>query len=156
MAIAVALVSACLKAGAEGAWRPANVPAPPFARRPQQQVCVVQGDSLRLLPATHSLGSGDTLVSGVAFRRAYPETYPPYIERAAWYQAHQPIQYGGRRYVANHPPQTISPELLRFISRYEGVPVFRAADDRSTPPLYIYLPVRPGCVFQPFTAASSY
>jgi hypothetical protein len=118
-------------------------------------VCVVQGDSLRMVPVTRST-NGDSLVDGVPFRNAYPATYPPYVAAAPWYVAGEFVRFGQRVYGRNDVPQQISPELLRFTGRYRGVPVFRAADEELTPPSMIYLPLRPGCVFQPLSAVSGH
>ncbi|HET7229346.1 MAG TPA: hypothetical protein VFJ16_05055 [Longimicrobium sp.] len=112
------------------------------------QVCVVAGDSLRMV--------SDTTVGGVSPKNGQVPAYPPYVERAPWYQAQSPVPFGGRNYVGNHPPQVIEPGLLVFVGRYRGVPVFKAAEDPGNPPEYIYLPVRPGCVFQPLVPVSQY
>jgi len=119
---------------------------------PQESVCVVQADSLRLVAVTRSPTNNDTLVDGILFKNAYPATYPPYVATAPWYVAGEFVRFGQRVYANNDPPQRISLELLRFVGRYRGVPVFKAADETVTPPPTIYLPIRPGCVFQPFTA----
>ncbi|HEX9938191.1 MAG TPA: hypothetical protein VGB15_13745 [Longimicrobium sp.] len=122
---------------------------------PQAQVCVVEGDSLRMLRVMRS-PAGDTLVNGLPFRNVHPISNPPYIAGAGWYENHEPIRLGERDYATNHPPQVIAPELLRFMARYRGVPVFRAVDEDVKRPSYVYLPVRPGCVFQPFSIVSRY
>lgn len=158
--VAVAIVSAVCQPYAKRSGRNGYEPATahsvrPSAVDPQAQVCVVEGDSLRMLRVMRS-PAGDTLVNGLPFRNVHPISNPPYIAGAGWYENHEPIRLGERDYATNHPPQVIAPELLRFMARYRGVPVFRAVDEDVKRPSYVYLPVRPGCVFQPFSIVSRY
>jgi hypothetical protein len=119
----------------------------------QERVCVVEGDSLRMLTVRYSPATGDTLVEGVPFGKAHPATYPPYVAAVQWYLT-APVRFGKRLYAANHPPLVAQVEQLRFVGRYRGVPVFSAVEEETAVPSTIYLPVRPGCVFQPLVAMS--
>jgi hypothetical protein len=150
--------SAACTVSTRTAREPGNVAAESGGVQPArdrlEQVCVVEGDSLRMLAVTRSPTTGDTLVDGVPFRNAHPGTYPPYVAAVHWYVADEPVPFGERTYVRNRPPQVARVEQLRFLGRYRGVPVFRAAEEEMAAPSTIYLPVRPGCVFQPLTALS--
>jgi hypothetical protein len=152
----VACVPSARTLGEAGTMPPQAGSGQADARDHQEQTCVVDGDSLRMLTITRSPTTGDSLVGGVAFRTAHPTTYPPYIATAPWYVTHEPVRFGPRVYGSNHPPQVIAPELLKFLGRYRGVPVFRAADEAVAAPTIIYLPVRPGCVFQPLTGLAGH
>jgi len=108
-----------------------------------------------MVPVTRST-NGDALADGVPFGNAYPSSYPPYVATAPWYVTGEFVRFGQRVYGRNDPPQEIASELLRFVGRYRGVPVFKVADEETVPPTIIYLPVRPGCVFQPLSAVEGH
>jgi hypothetical protein len=105
---------------------------------------VVEGDSLREIPVTE-----DTLAI------AYSAASLPYA-RESWFTANEPVQMDGRTYIRQESPRVIPLEVLRFHARYQGVPIFGEAVDRGQPPLTIYIPLRPGCVFQSLNAVEGH
>jgi hypothetical protein len=113
------------------------------------QICVIEGHTLRLIRAVHRPEAGDTLVDGLPFSERYPPHAPPYAQGALWFQRQSPIRLGGWLYEASTPGRFIAPELLRplNVSHFE-TPLFAGADD--TLPATIYIPVRPGCIFQSY------
>jgi hypothetical protein len=158
-AIAVAAGALC-GLGAASSYPPApaparsNLPGVDQLDRVRGQVCVVVGDSIRMITVTRSPTTGDTLADGVPFMDAHPASNPPYADEA-WYRAHEPVRFAGHPYARNHPPQEIPGRLLRLAGKYEGISIFKAMDERANPPSYIYLPLRPGCVFQPLSIVTS-
>lgn len=145
-ALAVAAVGAALISGAS----PAPARGAPSAGADSVRVCVLVGDSLREVPAAVDAATGDTLVGGgQRFRDAHPSG-TGYAESAEWYIASSPMVLGGRRYEKFGLPRVARPELLAPAGRHEGVPLFAEAGAAARPPEVYYVPVRPGCVFQPY------
>jgi hypothetical protein len=128
---------------------PRMEPAPP----PQEtlpsfpQVCVIENGMLRIVEAQYS-ATGDTVIAGRSLREAYPTTTPPYAAGAAWYVEGTPIMLDGRRYVKFGMPRVLGVSEVARMGEYLGVPVF--AEAGVTRPEVVYLPVRPGCEFQPY------
>jgi hypothetical protein len=113
------------------------------------QICVVEGRTLRLIRAVHRPETGDTLVDGISFSQRYPAHAPPYAQGAAWFERQSPIRLGGWLYEASTPARFIDAELLRPLNLHHlDTPLFAAADDPL--PEIIYIPVRPGCIFQSY------
>lgn len=112
-------------------------------------ICVIERDTLRLVRAVIVRETRDTIVAGRPFAEVYPPVSPPYASGSTWFSQNEPIRLKSRWYYGgNHPPQRISPELLEPIGHHHGVPYFAEAGD--TIPEIIYVPVRPGCVFQSY------
>lgn len=117
-------------------------------------ICVIRGDSLDLVSAVIVRETGDTLVDGVPFSQRYANVSPPYAASAAWFAENQPINFGGRWYYGgNHPPQTISRDLLALVGHYSDVPIYAEMGDSL--PEILYVPIRPGCVFQSYIGIQS-
>jgi hypothetical protein len=99
--------------------------------------------------------TGDTLVEGGRrFRDAYPAG-EGYAAGVNWYIAHSPMVVGGRRYEKFGLLRVLQPGLLAPAGRHEGVPLFAEAGAAARPPEVYYVPVRPGCVFQPYMVPHS-
>ncbi|HEV2735709.1 MAG TPA: hypothetical protein VGV85_12765, partial [Longimicrobiaceae bacterium] len=126
-------------------------PPPALPAAPEMQtirVCVVEGTALREVEAMYNPATGDTTVAGQAFATAYPAT-TGYAGGATWYINNEPITINGRRYVRFGLPRVVSPTDVTRTGEYQGVGVFTDASATGTPDV-IYIPVRPGCEFQPF------
>jgi hypothetical protein len=112
-------------------------------------ICVVEGGTLRPIRAVHRPEIGDTLIDGAPFSQRYPVHSPPYAQGAPWFERQSPIRMGEWVYEASTPGRYIAPELLRPLNVYHlQTPLFAAADDPL--PEIIYIPVRPGCIFQSY------
>ncbi len=138
---------------------PAPTPPPP-APEPEERaitVCVVDGTQLREVQATFFPETGDTLVmvagEQVPFAQAYP-TDEQYAAGQQWFVQDLPITFQDRRYVKFGLPRVVSPDQLTYIGMHEGVTVWGEAgvDEPGDAPEVIYIPVRPGCEFQPYQA----
>jgi hypothetical protein len=122
-------------------------PPPPPAERPIT-VCVVQEGQLQQVDATFDPATGDTMVAGQPFAQAYPAT-EGYAAGATWFINNEPIRFMNRTYVKFGLTRTVPAEQLTNVGTHEGVPVFADTEAEGAPEV-IYLPVRPGCEFQPY------
>ncbi|HLL46101.1 MAG TPA: hypothetical protein VK399_05315 [Longimicrobiaceae bacterium] len=146
---------ACLAAGVLGTALlfgvlPATAQGAPSAGPDSLRVCVLEGDSLREVAAATDAETGDTLVAG---GRRLLEAYPPdrgYAEGAGWYIANSPLVVGGRRHEKIGMPRVIAPGLLVPGGQHQGVPLFTDARALGTVAEVYYVPVRRGCLFQPY------
>jgi hypothetical protein len=84
----------------------------------------------------------------VPFAQAFPATVG-YAAGQTWFIQDQPIRVRNREYVKFGVPRVIQPGELTSFETYQGVPVF-VGTGAPTPPDVIYVPVRPGCEFQPY------
>ncbi len=126
-------------------------PPPAVIEAPSMQairVCVVEGTALREVEAMYNPATGDTMVAGQAFAMAYPAT-TGYAAGSTWYINNEPLTIGGRRYVKFGLPRVVSVTDVTRTSDYQGVGVFTDASATGTPDV-VYIPVRPGCEFQPY------
>jgi len=128
---------------------PPPPPAPPATRT--IMVCVVEGQTLRNVEATFHPTSGDTTISGRRFSEAYPAMAPTYVAGSTWYVNNEPIMFNGKRYVKFGLPRVIGTTDVMSTGTYQGTSVFVETGTTGTPTV-IYLPVRPGCEFQPYQA----
>lgn len=137
---------------------PAPVP-PPFApvsaAGRSTSVCVVQDGELRRVPAQYDARTGDTLVNGRPLAAVRRDTVG-YAAAAEWYVRGEHLAVDRRRYVKYGLPREILPELLTRAGEYRGVRLFAARETVSQATEHgqtsdiRYVPVRPGCVFQPY------
>jgi hypothetical protein len=110
---------------------------------------VIEDGMLRNVQAQFNPATGDTTVAGQAFRTAYPSTTPPYAAGADWFIANEPVTFQTRRYVKFGLPRIVGVGDLSRVGEYQGVPVFAETGAPARPDV-IYIPVRPGCEFQPY------
>lgn len=163
LAVLAAILSACGGAAREPAVpvAPAAPPPPPvantaLAERSDIHVCVVQDGELRMVPVQYDTRTGDTLVDGRPFAAVYPDTIG-YAAGAAWYASGETMVLDRNRFVKYGLPRVILPhELLTRAGEYRGVPLF-AQRERAVAETELwhgsdirYVPVRPGCEFQPY------
>jgi hypothetical protein len=124
-------------------------PPPPTVVATTINVCVVENGMLRNVQAQYTSTTGDTTVAGQAFRTAYPSTTPPYAAGATWFIANEPVTFQNRRFVKFGLPRILGVTEVARAGEVNGVPVF-AETGMTTRPDVIYIPVRPGCEFQPY------
>jgi hypothetical protein len=123
--------------------------------------CVVDLEApgrLKSVRITYDPVRHDTLVVGTGqeFFTAYSPNAPHYAGTYSWYIKHEPIVFQNRRYVKYGFPRIL--EMAEFhhagqLGRRTPVPLFVWTGDDlgETQPLEIfYLPVKPGCEFQPY------
>lgn len=111
-------------------------------------ICVVREGQLVRIPVSYDPATGDTTVLG----RRFSDLYPPdsaYAVSHRWYAEREPILYRGRRYVKYGLPRVLGESEVEPSGSVAGVVVFVEPGQRRIPDV-IYLPVRPGCEFQPY------
>jgi len=136
---------------------PAEVPPPPMMPPPpppevtmqQLAVCVVQGGQISNVEGQYNPATGDTTVNGRRLGEAYPAG-AEYASSATWFIDSEPVTFGGRRYVKYGLPRVLGATEVANVGSYQGVAVFAEGTADRMRPEVIYLPVRPGCEFQPY------
>ncbi|HEY0037713.1 MAG TPA: hypothetical protein VGB66_13540 [Longimicrobium sp.] len=123
-------------------------PDPPIVTATTISVCVVENGMLRNVEAEYTSATGDTTVAGRRFGEAYPATAPAYAAGTGWYIQGEPIMIDRRRYVKYGLPRVLGVNEVTRVGDHQGVPVF--AETGTTRPDVVYVPVRPGCEFQPY------
>jgi len=128
---------------------PTPPPPPPVVNNNRDiQVCVVEGGMLRNVTATYNTQTADTTYQGRRFNEAFPAT-TGYAGGATWYINTEPLTINGRRYVKYGLPRVLGVNEVTRVADYMGVPVFAEAGATGATEV-IYVPVRPGCEFQPY------
>jgi hypothetical protein len=123
---------------------PPPPPPPPVNPMREIRVCVVENGALREVTAMYNTQTGDTTVNG----QPIPAT-TGYAAGATWYINNEPITVMGRRYVRYGLPRVLGVNEVARAADYQGVAVFAEAGAQGTPEV-LYVPVRPGCEFQPY------
>lgn len=116
-------------------------------------VCVVRDGALSEVPAEYDPRTGDTIVAGRPFAEVYPASTPPYAAGADWYASGGMVVFERRRYVRYGLPRVVPADSLRRVGEFRGIPLF--AEDASAAFRFVYVPVRPGCEFQPYWFAAT-
>ncbi len=135
------------------AVRPYNAPppAPPVASRAATtpvRMCVVQGGELAQVDAVYDPERADTLIGGQPVAMAHAADALPYASGTTWFINHEPIVARGARFTKYGLPRVIPAQQLRRSGEFNGVPLF-AEVGVEQPDVY-YVPLRPGCEFQPY------
>jgi hypothetical protein len=115
------------------------------------QYCVVQNGMLSNQTVTVNTTTNDTTFNGTAISTAFPAT-TGYAAGATWYINNEPITIDGHRYLKLGLPRVLGVTDVTASGTYQGVPVFveNGAATTGNGPDIVYLPVRPGCEFQPY------
>ncbi len=124
---------------------PPPPPPPPPPANPMREirVCVVEGGALREATAMYNTQTGDTTWTGG------PQSMTGYAAGAPWFINNEPVTVMGRRYVRYGLPRVLGINDVSRVADYQGIPVFAEAGMTGTPEV-LYVPVRPGCEFQPY------
>lgn len=136
--------------------RPAAGAAAPYEELPDTVVCVVDRTSesgLRELEAKRDPSGGVLLmVDGEArpLDSVHPVTLVAgYGGRERWFAEGEAIAFRGQRFQKVETERRVPADLLGRVGEHQGVPLF--ADPRDDPPPEaVYVPIRPGCVFQAY------
>jgi hypothetical protein len=126
-----------------------DTPPPPPPAGPTMtdiQVCVVQDGNLMNVNAQYS-SAGDTTVNGQPFASAHPMG-AQYAGNATWYINNEPVMFQNRRFVKYGLPRVLGVNEVTRVGEFQGVSLF--AEMGQTRPDVVYVPVRPGCEFQPY------
>ncbi|HKP74880.1 MAG TPA: hypothetical protein VJT67_05020, partial [Longimicrobiaceae bacterium] len=112
-------------------------------------VCVVRNGRLEEVPIQYSTARGDSTYRGQPLSVAFP-TDSTFALNAAWYRNNEPIAFGGGRYLKYGLPRILGPTDVVPVGAFRGVTVFAEPSAPRPRPDVIYLPVQPGCEFQPY------
>jgi hypothetical protein len=120
-------------------------PPPPPAVNPMREVrvCVVENGMLREATAMYNTQTGDTTWTGGT------PSMSGYAAGAPWFINNEAITVMNRRYVRYGLPRVLGVNEVTRGGEYQGVPLFVEAGAMGTPEV-LYVPVRPGCEFQPY------
>ncbi|HEU0052669.1 MAG TPA: hypothetical protein VFQ39_05810 [Longimicrobium sp.] len=127
---------------------PPVTPPPPPVTTQDINVCVIQSGSLTNVTAQYNTATGDTTYNGGSFSAAFPAG-ADYAAGATWYINNDEITFNNRTYVKYGLPRVLGVTEVTRSGDYQGVGVFTEAGATGTPEV-IYIPVRPGCEFQPY------
>ena len=122
-------------------------PPPPVVEAQTIQVCVVQDGNLTTVSAQYNPTAGDTTVNGQPFATAHP-TGAQYAANATWFINNEPVTFQNRRFVKYGLPRVLGVNEVTRVGEFQGVSLF--AETGQTRPDVVYVPVRPGCEFQPY------
>ena len=122
-------------------------PPPPVVEMQTIQVCVVQDGNVANVSAMYNPTAGDTTVNGQPFATAFP-TGAQYAANATWYINNEPVTFQTRRFVKYGLPRVLGVNEVTRVGEFQGVSLF--AETGQTRPEVVYVPVRPGCEFQPY------
>jgi hypothetical protein len=120
-------------------------PPPPPVMTRDIQVCVVENGTLRNMTAQYNTQTGDTTMNGQRFS----PSMTGYAAGATWFINNEPVTMMGRRYVKYGLPRVLGVNEVTRVGEYMGVSVFAETGAMGTPEV-LYVPVRPGCEFQPY------
>lgn len=91
---------------------------------------------------------GDSLYNGRPISEAFP-TDSTYALNAQWYRNNETIVFRSRRYVKYGLPRFLGTTDVTAVGSVGPVTVFAESPDRPVLEV-IYIPVQPGCEFQPY------
>jgi hypothetical protein len=151
----VAGLKLALGGGAREVVAPPPPPPPPpppvvEAQPTAIRVCVVEAGALREVDAM-VMPAGDTMVMMAGQQRRFADAFPAtgYAATQDFFVQDRPVRFQNREYVRFGLSRIVTPADVNRVGEFMGVPVFAetGAPARSE---VIYLPVRPGCEFQPY------
>ena len=118
--------------------------SPGAAQQRGVRVCVVRGGELATETRTYDPAVGDSSVS-----HGPREPMPEYAADDTFYVNREPISFTGRRYRHHGLPRVLEIGGVVRVGTYRGLGVYADAGTADRPSV-VYLPVRPGCEFQPY------
>jgi hypothetical protein len=156
-----AICAAC--AGRVPAPDPAATAGPPPVPPPVWRIiddrqdiraCVLRDGALEEVVLDYDTRTGDSTYQGVPFSQAFPLD-SGYAAVAEWFTAGEPIRFGPEDllYDPHGRPRPLGRHELRRVGAFRGVGVYVEAGQTGTPEI-IYLPVRQGCIFQPYRVSA--
>ena len=143
--LSLALAAALVAAGAGGASGQERGGEASAMR--EVRVCEVVDGELR--ETTRMVAPGaETTYSHAPPPPGLEFDYAAYAANKGWYINNEPITFNGRRYVKYGLPRVLGVTEVARAGAYEGVSVFSKGGSMRAD--VIYIPVRPGCEFQPY------
>lgn len=114
-------------------------------------VCVLGAETGRPMEVAvdYDMITGDTIADGRPFGEVYPVD-ARYAASATWYINNEAITVGGHRYRKYGLPRVLGVYEIEPYAVLGTVPTFDEAGVTTSPAEVIYVPLRPGCEFQPY------
>ena len=112
-------------------------------------VCAIQGGQVRLATVPVDPATGDTMLAGQGFDVVFPVIPGPYATDQEWFVGRRPILFQERAYTWNGPTLVLSPDMLKRVGEYRGVPLYTEAESTGEPGI-VMVALRPGCELQPY------
>lgn len=123
------------------------------ARYSNTSLCIVDPSArrgLRVVEAQKEEKSGRLFVLKEGKRRKLSASKKHgYAEEESWFRGAKPIRQYGHLYVKYGPQRVVPANALTRGADHRGTPVFLDRNDTERPSA-LYIPVAPGCVFQPY------
>ena len=130
---------------------PAPPPAPPAPAMRDINVCVVTDSGLQNVAARVNPANNDTTAMGQAFSSRYPASAPMYAAGTTWFINTDTLRLGSDEFVKFGVSRMITNiNQLRRVGDFQGTPLF-AETGATAPYQVLYVPLRPGCEFQPYS-----
>lgn len=152
LAVVVTAVAGCGVVPVPRVLRPVLGPPPSYT---SVSLCIVDPSAprgLRVTEAQKEQGSGRLFVQRDGRRRrVHRSREGGYAGEEGWFRDREPIRQYGRRYVKFGPHRAVPADALTRGADHMGVPVFLDRGDTRRPAA-LYVPVEPGCIFQPYVA----
>jgi hypothetical protein len=131
------------------ASHPVMPPPPPLER--VIEVCVIEDDRIRFVPAIFRPEIGDTVAVRQGLRVSFSSVHPDVsAAELAWVTRGEAVRLGLASYIPSGQPFTVSPaDDLSAAGEFMGVPLFtrKAA---GSPPDVLFVPLAPRCLVQPY------
>ena len=122
--------------------------APAAAQRTPISVCVLDAGMPTMVTVSYDTQTGDTTAAdGRRFAEAFPLT-AAYAANQTWYIDNEPIELGDDAYVKYGLPRVLGVNEVYPFDEFRTVTLF--AEPVEGTPEVLYVPVRPGCEFQPY------
>jgi len=111
--------------------------------------CVVQSGQLTSITVQFNPATGDTTYNGVRLSERDAST-AGYAGGQTWFINSEPVMFKGRRYVKYGLPRILGISDVSNVGTVNDVSVFAEPSANVEHPEVIYVPVQPGCEFQPY------
>jgi hypothetical protein len=113
------------------------------------EVCVLRSGRLEPVAVFYNVTTGDTIYRGRPFSAAFPVD-STYAANASWYRKSEVITTPVGRFVKYGLPRLLGTTDVVPVATFNGVTIFAEPRANLRRPDVIYIPVRPGCLFQPY------
>jgi hypothetical protein len=117
------------------------------------RVCVIEDDMLKEILAYYDKNIGTTYVDRDGKLLKLDEVFPienGYSGGKSWYTNNEEIKCFGKPYVKYGLPRVLAVNEVEKIGVYDKVGLYAEAGSPESAPEIIYIPVKPGCEFQPY------
>jgi hypothetical protein len=110
--------------------------------------CVLQNGALSNVTVQVNTATNDTSYNGQPVSQAIGMT--GYAGNETWFINSEPVTFMDRRYVKYGLPRILGTTDVNSVGTVNGVATFAEPTANAQHPEVIYVPVRPGCEFQPY------